>query len=556
LRLLYIISLSICAVGACAPPAAAALPAPGAETAVEVMPPPAEVFTASRVYPAWAVARTNHAGWTESTGYANQPQEIRVRWHTDPGGQAVLQSRSAWDPRAPVRELGRWGRGTGQPERGTARIRIEEPTLLWLRVRAPKFPRAGVSSLRADFDRRTVAVLRGPAGSPRRPVILAEGYDPFNELDYNDPAWQEDATFAQLIAGGRSRYGLDAWIVDWGDAGAAMEQQAEDFAEIAREVRDWNGGKRETVAVGISMGAVTLRRALAAAADARQNLGVRKYVSINGPHRGAWINPDLMRFILKRLNRDRKPVEGEDPDTLLLGRAVGSPAAQQLLIGGRRQEAFFETLRSLGTRGYDPSIERVAFSNGTLVREGEALAELVQGEKQVAHRILMRPLWLPFWFTIRKTYRDFRYSAYPGELLPASLRPPVRRHKRFLGIFRFDFSARWERIPTFIPTHSALDFPDDLTSGPERFRYARWEETAFNRVYVAAGRNLAHDNTRADWVEPGSGKRPPEGQNAVLYEISLAFTGSPASSGGPPAPGDGAAPLAARPSAPCHPPSP
>src|SRR5438046_719052 len=85
----------------------------------------------------------------------------------------------------------------------------------------------------------------------------------------------------------------------WAGGGAALEQQAEDAADIARQVKTWDDGRRGTVAIGISMGAISLRYALASAVGSGNDLGVRKYISINGPHRGAWISPDLTKFLLK-----------------------------------------------------------------------------------------------------------------------------------------------------------------------------------------------------------------------------------------------------------------
>jgi hypothetical protein len=98
----------------------------------------------------------------------------------------------------------------------------------------------------------------------------------------------------------------------------------------------------------------------------------------------------------------------------------------------------------------------------------------------------------------------------------------VRGHVRFLGVFRFDFRAGWESVPTYIPTHSALDFPEELVAGSElrRYRYSKWQSSAFERFYVARGRNLAHDETQVDWVDPRTGKPAPGGDNAVLYEIA------------------------------------
>ena len=77
---------------------------------------------------------------------------------------------NAWDARAPWREVDRWGRESGKRGRGEADVPIDRPTLLWLRVRAPRFPRSGIASLRADYVRHTVAVERGAAGGSKGTV--------------------------------------------------------------------------------------------------------------------------------------------------------------------------------------------------------------------------------------------------------------------------------------------------------------------------------------------------------------------------------------------------
>ena len=500
------------------PVSKAAAPAP-----VQV-PPVTTVFTAPRAYPVTAVVRTNHAGWSEARAYVTTPGEVRLKWHVNTGGEAILLGREAWDGSSVPREMGHWGRSTASEKKGEQTLSITAPTLLVLRVRAPQWPRSGIASLQADFERHTIAALRGSSEGPHRPIILAEGYDPFNTTDLNDGSDRDDPTFNALIASARGRFGLDPFLLDWGDGAAPLEQQAEDFAEIARQVKAWNGGRRETIAAGISMGAVTLRYALATANDGGVSLGVQKYISINGPHQGAWVQPKLLEYLLQRVREGAHRKGAESAESLALERAIDSPAARELLIGNKEHDRFYADLRARGTNGYDARIPRVAFSNGSLVNEGKELEDLVTGKPDVIYRIKARPMWLPFWVTMRRIREEFKYGAYPGELLPTSLRVPVKDHVRFLTVIRADYMAEWEHIPTFIPTHSALDFPETLTGGPQRYHYDHWRQSAFPQIYVAKDHNLAHDQTDVDWVDPRTGKRAPGGVAAVLYEASEPFT--------------------------------
>jgi hypothetical protein len=492
------------------------------------LPPAREVLAAPRAYPAVAVASTRHRGWAEGRGYANFPQTVKVRWHVDPGSEVELTRRPAWDAGSTWRLAARWRGRRGEPERGVVSLELDEPTLLRLRSRAGKFPRKGRATLRVEFRRHTVAVLHGNGGTRAPAVLMAEGYDPFNEQDWNDPENPPDPALPRLVTDAVGRERAAFWLLDWGDGGAALEQQAEDFTSIVRQLRSRAGGASGVVVVGVSMGAVSTRLALAQAADRREDLGVLKYLSLNGPHRGAWVSPRLVRYLLRRAGAAPANGEGEKGGSSdagpeqLIRRGLDNPAARSLLIGAPGHDPFFAALRSHGRDGYDPSIPRVAFSNGSLVREGNDLAELVLGERQVIHRIRVRPLFLPVWLPLHRTYRRFRYDGYPGELLPASMMEPRREHLRFMGIFRFDIRADWTGTPTFIPTHSALDFPEELSGGPERFRYTRWRESAFPKVYVSAGRNRPHDETAVTWIDPRTGKGA-AGEDAVLHEIATAF---------------------------------
>ena len=314
--------------------------------------------------------------------------------------------------------------------------------------------------------------------------------------------------------------------MDWGDGGAPLEQQAEDFTEIARQVHEWNGGRKGTVAAGISMGAVTVRYALALAADRKEDLGVAKYVSINGPHQGAWVRREFLHFLLGRAKLDPSKEPAEQSETYLVRHGLDNPAARELLIGSAEHDRFYNDLRSHGKGGYDPSIPRVAFSNGALSTQGDDLAQLVRGKNEPMYRILIRPLWLPGWITFHVSNRKFEYGGYPGELLPRSLLTSTKEHVRFFGILRIDFRAHWENVPTFIPTHSALDFPEELVGGPRNFRYNRWRESAFPKFYVSPGRNLPHDQTEVNWIDPKTGKGAPNGENPVLYEIGTGAMGA------------------------------
>lgn len=190
------------------------------------LPPPSEVFVASRRYPLTTIASTNHSSWTESTANVNVPQTVRLVWRINRGGRAVLQARPAWNPDAAWKDLETFPGRNGR--KGERALELSSPTLLRLRVKAPGFPRSGIARLEVHYVRRTIAALRGRPNGSRRPAIVTEGYDPFNVNDLNQVGRGRAPDFARLISEGKERERVDPWLLDWGDGAAPLQQQAED----------------------------------------------------------------------------------------------------------------------------------------------------------------------------------------------------------------------------------------------------------------------------------------------------------------------------------------
>jgi len=269
-----------------------------------------------------------------------------------------------------------------------------------------------------------------------------------------------------------------------------------------------------------------LRWALARAYDRGEPLGVARYLSVNGPHRGAWINSHLWRYALQRLpGIDDPHDDAPAPVPGMLGlSALAAPAAQELVIDGLQSASFFGALRLMGEDGYDPTIPRVAFTNGNFGNRDDGTDIIHFREGEPIHHILVRPLWLPLWTTVHRVRSMFRYDHFPGDRLENPFLLDLRLHFRLFGIARVDARAHFLQQPTFVPTHSALDFPDTLTGGPERFRYARRDAIPFTRVYLAP-RTRGHHDLDAGWIEMGSGRGAPTGENALVYEAALAYGG-------------------------------
>ena len=492
--------------------------------AAELLPPVTRVVRASHPYPSCTVASTNHRGWREVAGYVNTPQTVHLSWEVERGGEAILLTRDEWTANQPWREFRHWN--GDRKERGEIDFPCAQPIAVKLRVRAPAWPRSGIAEVRLQYARYTLAALHGPGGDGERSVVLAEGYDPSNAMDWNDPDWQRALGLDRLLRQAHQEDRLNTWIVDWGWGGAPLEQQAQDFTEIAKQIRSINGKRKCTVAVGVSMGAISLQYALAAAADHHEDLGVCKYVSINGPHRGVWVNPELIKLVRRvgsqrigaALGSDAAQEGNEKPGSSKGHQGTFDPAAEEMVMAGLRHDAFYASLHGMADGGYDPSIPRVAFTSGALETHPDDQNRAATAKGPELLKIRVRPLGLPLWVTVKSVHEQPDYGQYPGELLPDDMRPEMEDHLRMLSVFRMDYKIKWTTAPTMVPTFSALDFPPDVTATVNGLRYTRWDESRFPTIYVSKGGNRSHEEL-GDWINPRNGRQLAAGGESVLQEI-------------------------------------
>ncbi len=178
-------------------------------------------------------------------------------------------------------------------------------------------------------------------GSYDKPVVFFEGFDPTNDGDA--AAFERD--YGTFLRRGATQ-GVDIWHVSFRDGGQAILESARQAAEAidtAYKYSNWNvqNPGRRMAAVGVSMGALAGRVALASWEAGRYNcapgtgecispsLGdgtprppVAVYGSVGGPHQGASIPVSLQTLVQDIGNQwdVGKPL-----------RMVNSPAATNML---------------------------------------------------------------------------------------------------------------------------------------------------------------------------------------------------------------------------------
>jgi hypothetical protein len=277
----------------------------------------------------------------------------------------------------------------------------------------PTFPVEGPRPLGADV---TVALSRfNTTGRLRRPLIVAEGYDPWRIFTPNNPRQNFDyESFIQQL--NQQNLALhnqlddvgqyDLVFVDYRFATADILRNARVLALVIEEVnrrKAGTAGVQPNVVMGISMGGLVARAALRTMEVENRPHDTRLYVSVDSPHRGAnvplgfqYLIRDMAGLVLPGQFSLWPPVLefttlGETVEDL--GRAVrllNEPASQQMLIeqangigispffwrDNQPHQDFMAQYNNLGyPQGYPGrTIRSVAVSNGSECGIGQGFA--------------------------------------------------------------------------------------------------------------------------------------------------------------------------------------
>ena len=277
----------------------------------------------------------------------------------------------------------------------------------------------------------------GDSESLRKPVIIVDGFDPGDMRSHADI---RDLVGEDMLSTLQSE-GYDLATLNF-DAGAGYVQ---DDAHILRELLRWTGeeSEEEAVVVGVSLGGVISRYALAQMENSGEDHNVRLFISFDAPHLGAVVplgnqyfmkyasglNPLLKYYLGGHLySAAAKQLvlyhETHSPGTA--GR-VGAAYNETLHINGPQPDPLFNELQAeLAVLGWPKSLRMVAISNGDGYGMGQGFEE---GAQLVEHE-LSSPLLNVTENTYAIRSGEAGYIIFEGKIDPAG--PPDHRFKVYV----------------------------------------------------------------------------------------------------------------------------
>lgn len=289
----------------------------------------------------------------------------------------------------------------------------------------------------------------------KKPIIVSEGFDAYDVSPAEFLRHSGGELFNTLLTNEHSIY-----IVNY----IFNSQDIENNSSVYHSASEYIGnitGSNDMIAVGVSMGGLIVRYALAKAEDNSDNLPFVKFISIDSPQQGAVMSEPLQDYIKENANSSFKK------------HGLNNTAAKQMLnynTFGSLKTQFFNELNSLNNgNGYPNATSNigVSFSNGTPnLSNGKWLEVIVRGN--------VAPI--PFDITLeREPFYLTTEEKVPGSYLPSYLiaSSPSPTGTFFgwwtaLGVFPSGLAwiERFENNnPTFIPYNSSLD----IVNGNSKF---------------------------------------------------------------------------------------
>ncbi len=357
-------------------------------------------------------------------------------------------------------------------------------------------------------------LYRAYDGSYRDPVVLVEGFDPMNTTLPASVYATANASGAidMIRAAGRS-----VWVVNFGDGGGALTANAKLVSHAIQAASSYEGAGASVDVVGLSMGGVISRYALAY--DEQYGGGsdglVRLFLSGDSPQQGANAPISLQEIILFSADPTYTPLLNCDAALSLLYTSVRGygdngcwlgalPSATNWTGSSAAHDWFYSTLNGLNGNGYPHKCRNVAVSNGSFSPQPHSVGETIYAART---------------YFLGLNVCSQNYPAQPLDVAPGSLgidfAPGNIRQSNFELDERF--------VATFIPTVSALD----TTGGVSKFDRTLVQTAAVNHSTVTTDTT---DFILEEALGPARAYNPkylPDGANAALYDwiVTAAFNG-------------------------------
>jgi pimeloyl-ACP methyl ester carboxylesterase len=202
-----------------------------------------------------------------------------------------------------------------------------------------------------------------------RPLVLVEGFDPFNEVDYLSLYTQLNAD--GMVTEARAR-GFDIVILDFTRGNDYLQRNAFVLVALLERLRIEVKGAAKTVVVGASMGGLIARYALSFMSSKGLDHNTSLFVSFDAPQRGACIPLGLQHF-MSYFSR----YSGAESLRQQIAKTLDSVASRQMLVyhylwgGGDNDKAQPDPLRTRMLKeledygSYPRGVTKVAVANGS-----------------------------------------------------------------------------------------------------------------------------------------------------------------------------------------------
>ncbi len=320
-------------------------------------------------------------------------------------------------------------------------------------------------------------LVQVPSGScgQRKPILIVEGFDPLNK---NYPSLYYNKVF-DFLEDDLPQDEFIPFILNFQDGGADMR----DNAQVVLDALESTAGlcpDSPLYLIGVSMGGVICRYALAEAEENGIDHRTSVFVSMDAPQQGANINYSLQEVIYQ--------LEPEISEFVArCQEMLSSPAARQLLrqniydpptLNGHGYEfnSFYDELNLLNGDGYPHQTVNLAVSNGAMTASygSDMLTEpLVSMDAEALELAEM-------YANILSSAED----AGPGSLME-NFKGTYWTLKEYLWINVIDFELVRHFDPVFIPTFSALDLRGVVFDGLD---IASYDSSGFqNLIYQESG---------------------------------------------------------------------
>ena len=332
------------------------------------------------------------------------------------------------------------------------------------------------------------------AGPLDKPIVVVEGFDPTNESfpsyfvgelasKYVDEA--QTISALQLLAS----QGFDVFFYNFEDAGRSVREHAMGLLGALQAIAEADGGsaKAPTRVLGISMGGVVSRYALAWAEERGEEHGCDMFLSADAPQQGAWMSTNLQDFLKSVSQNFNSPSVQELVFRLTQKAALQllsynvfdeeTPTSAELIDGTEQYEGLFRELNDLNGDGYPHRTVNIGLANARGTVAGRDAVQLFPardpdcvGKQLASIQVMGLPVEvIPFQVSDLK---PGSYSTVFREPSAIDQSIPVFGGLSILGFsiadpISLDFTITLGAIgpPAFIWAHSALDLRDVVWSG-------------------------------------------------------------------------------------------